>query len=640
MIDRVHDQFPFPIAVTVSSPSAATKPPVDLSGLSDAGLRARFLEWRMERPLTPRGRVDPSAVGTALDFASEAIRRTHRVHLYEEQRDAAWAMTAGQLVELETGEGKTFVAAVAGVALLTAARSVHIITSNHYLATRDATLLAPAYELLGLRSAVLPIGGPPENKRLAYAADLLYATAPELGFDVLRDELIDKGRVPPRLGTDLIARLRGTASDTRTDRVAPSGRPDVAIVDEADHVLLDEATSPLILAGHSSEESPDAATLRSALSVAGDLLAGRDFLQDEATASIRLTEPGRRSIAEKAPATGVFLRPWADYITNALHAAKLLRLNEHYLIDGDEILLLDSGTGRKLPGHRWQAGLHLAVLAQAGLPLRADGGHLASMTRPRLFARYRRVVGMTGTASHAAAEFRTLYGLPVHIVAPHYASRRRLDPQRVFGSQDACLRAVANEICARHSHGQPVLVGTRTIETSDRVMAVLRERGVSAEVLTGRDDAREAEIIARAGQPSAITVATNLAGRGTDIQLTPESLGAGGLHVIALERQQSPRIDRQLIGRAARQGQPGSAQVFLAADDWLLTEYAPRLSRWIVDHVSEGGELPAELARTLDETIDAVQKRADGFLARRRQELFIADRAHAGQASSRSTNHD
>lgn len=573
-----------------------------------------------------RGHVSPVAAETALAFAAESLRRANGIRLYEEQLTAARAMASGRLVELETGEGKTCVAAVAAVALLTSSRSVHVLTSNQYLAMRDAASLTPFYERLGLRAAALPVGGPPEQKRLAYAADVLYATVPEVGFDFLRDELADQRRPRRRLGQSLLGRLLGEERSQGAGRVAPAGRPDVAVVDEADHVLLDEAASPLVLADQACELAPDAETLRMACLVAESLQPGVDFRHDAATGAVRLTPDGQRAIAERAPDGSLCLRPWNDYVTNAIQAARLLRRDEQYLVVDNEIVLLDPGTGRKREGHRWQAGLHQAVLAREGLPLTADVGPLLAITRPRLLARYRRLVGLTGTAAHAASEFRELYGLSVEVVTPHFPSRRQIIPQRVFAFGAAKEAAVVEDVCARHATGQPVLVGTRTIESTDRIALALRGRGLAVEVLSGRDDAREAEIVARAGERGAVTVATNLAGRGTDIRLSAESLASGGLHVIVVERQQSPRIDRQLIGRSARQGQPGSAATFVSAEDWLLAEYAPRLARWIGDHASADGELPPSHARSLDRAIDAVQLRADRFLSRRRRELFAADR--------------
>lgn len=611
-------------------PPPAAALPNDLTGLADAELRAAYVAWRAGQPLVARGHVSPVAAETALSFAAEALRRARGIQLYEEQLAAARAMAAGRLVELETGEGKTYVAAAAAVALLTSARSVHVITSNQYLALRDAGALAPVWECLGLRAAALPTGGSPELKRLAYSADVLYATVPELGFDFLRDELAEQRQPPLRLGRTLLGRLRGEDLSQRSGRVAPAGRPDVAVVDEADHVLLDEAASPLVLAERPDDFAPDAETLRAACRVAELLRPVADFLHDVATGAVRLTPEGRRVIARLAPEGGLFLRPWNDYVTNAIQAARLLRRDEHYLVVDTEIVLLDPGTGRRREGHRWQAGLHQAVLAKEGLPLTADVGSLLAITRPRLLARYRRLVGLTGTAAHAADEFRELYGLSVQVVSPHFPSRREILPQRLFAFRAAKEAAVVEEVCQRNAAGQPVLVGTRTIESTDRIALALRERGLAVEVLSGRDDAREAEIIARAGAPGAVTVATNLAGRGTDIRLSPEAVASGGLHVIAVERQQSPRIDRQLIGRSGRQGEPGSARTFVSAEDWLLTEFAPRLARWIVDQASPDGELSPDVARSLDRAIDAVQLRADGYLARRRRELFAEDRLRDG----------
>jgi preprotein translocase subunit SecA len=606
--------------------TSASSAEVDLRAVSDDDLRTAWTA-HLHRAAAPPGPITkPRSIETGLDFAAEAIRRTLGLELYPQQRAAARALTHGRLVELETGEGKTVVAAAAAIALAPTRHATHIITSNQYLAQRDATQLTPACRLLGLSVAVLPSGPDLAAKRPAYSADILYATLPELGFDLLRDEYHRRSQPPVALGRSTLNRLTGQTDSPASAGQNPLPPPDLAIVDEADHVLLDEAVSPLVLAGEPGL-AVDAPVALAAHRLAQSLTIPRDFTFDPATSSVALTAAGRDRVSQARPHGERFLRPWPDYVTQALYAACCLRRDEHYLVEGDDVVLLDRGTGRRLSGHRWQDGLHLAVLIREQRPPRGDGRALATISRPALLSRYRQLLGLTGTASSAAHEFRSLYGLQVEVIPPHIACRRQIEPQRVFATTAAKEAALVDDIVPRHQCGQPLLVGARTIDSAERIAQAIADRGFDCELLTGRDEAREAEIIARAGLCRAITVATNVAGRGTDIRLDSHALAAGGLHVLVAERQQSARIDRQFIGRAARQGHPGSARFYLSAEDWLLTQFAPRLAAWITHRAGPSGEIDPSRASALAASIQQIQNRAETLSARARHELFTADRA-------------
>jgi preprotein translocase subunit SecA len=608
------------------APRFAQTEAVDLRAMSDGELRTAWTVHVRRAATPPNQKSDVRWLETGLDFATDAIRRTLGLELYPQQRAAARALTNGRIVELETGEGKTVVAAAAAIALAPQRHSTHIITSNQYLAQRDAALLCPAYRLLGLSTAVLPAGPDLDAKRRLYGVDILYATLPELGFDLLRDEYHHRSQPPVRLGSATLSRLSGDSCLGASAASARLPRPDLALVDEADHVLLDEAVSPLVLAGEAGLAA-DANVALAAHRIASALSTPRDFTVDPATSSIALTPSGRDVVSSARPHGERFLRPWTDYVSQALYAACCLRRDEHYLVEDDDVVLLDRGTGRRLSGHRWQDGLHLAVLIREQRPPRGDGLALASISRPALLSRYRQVLGLTGTASSATHEFRSLYGLQVSVIPPHVACRRQVEPQRVFATTRAKETALVDDVVQRHHTGQPQLVGTRTIDSAERIASALAERGLSSELLTGRDEAREAEIIARAGDVGAITVATNVAGRGTDIRVSPAALTVGGLHVLVAERQQSARIDRQFIGRAARQGHPGSARFYVSAEDWLLAQFAPRLAAWIASRAGANGELDPACASALTTSIQQIQARAETLSARARKELFAADLA-------------
>ena len=371
-----------------------------------------------------------------------------------------------------------------------------------------------------------------------------------------------------------------------------------AIVDEADSVLIDEARSPLIISEGARRPSDRTAVYREARTAAAALKNADDFQMQ--ARSIRLTEPGRQRVTETLPLEILPLlrRPWHQYVESALHAAHHLRRDVHYVVQGDEVVIVDEFTGRLCPERSWSAGIHQAVEALAGVTIHEENSSEVAVTRPAYFRLYPTLCGMTGTAREAAPEIRSSYKIDTVVLPLNRPCRRLLLPDRIFLNREAKLDAVARDIAQRERQGQPVLVGSRTIENSEAMAEKLSALGVAFRLLNAKQDAEEALIIAGAGRAGVVTIATNMAGRGAHIPLCKEAEAAGGLHVIGLERHEAARIDRQLIGRAARQGGPGSAQFYLSPQDDLLQRHAPKLAdRLARRSPSPDGELPARFAR-------------------------------------------
>lgn len=517
----------------------------------------------------------------------EALRRTVGVELYDVQLQAGAALAAGCVAEMQTGEGKTFAVALPACWWALTGEGVHVVTSNAYLAGRDLELLQPAYAALGLSAGLLPERAAPQAKRKAYECDITYGSGYEFGFDFLRDQLARQAAAARPIGSGYLSRLRSPQSAGESMQRGLVH----AIVDEVDNVLLDDACSPLVIAGVSGDGAPDAAAHALAREVAGKLVPEVEYGIDRVSDRAFLTAAGMTRIhgADIGAPFDVLERPWAEYVRQALRAEHLLQRDIHYVVHDDEVRIVDSSTGRIFADRNWQDGLHQAIETREGLPVRAERRPLASITRQRFFRQYRRLCGLTGTANGAEREFRQVYRLPVEVIPLHRRSQLRQLPPRYFPAAAEAQRAAIGSIREASRQGRPVLVGCGAIRVSEELSLRLQAEGIAHNVLNGRQDADEAEIIARAGEPKRVTIATNLAGRGTDIKLTATAAAAGGLHVIACGRQRASRIDRQLIGRCARQGAPGTAEFVVSADDPLLVQHAPRLSRQLADAPATGG---------------------------------------------------
>jgi preprotein translocase subunit SecA len=499
---------------------------------------------------------------------------------YDTQLIAGWWLLRGMLIEMATGEGKTFAATLPACAAALAGLPVHVITVNDYLASRDAQAMGPLYRYLGLECAAVVHGMGKPERRAAYASHVTYCSNKELAFDYLRDRAALGDRASPlHLAVEGLRDARARADATVLRGLS------FAIVDEADSVFIDEARTPLILSatvdGGGQRDAVD-----HALAIAGQLQAGAHFMLELARRRVRLTDAGRAAIErlEEAAPPSPFAAPRErdENVQRALEALHLYSRDEHYVVADGKVQIVDASTGRVMPDRAWERGLHQMIEAKESLALSGQRETLARITYQRLFRRYLRLAGMSGTATEVAPEIGRTYGLRVVRVPLHRPSRRAMLGVRCLRDGDAKWQAVADAVARiALGEGRPVLIGTRTVRASEALSAVLSERGIAHVVLNAKQDGEEAGIVAAAGRAGRVTVATNMAGRGTDIELGPGVLERGGLHVILTEYNESRRIDRQLFGRSARQGDPGSGEAIVALDDDLFTTQARWLAtRW------------------------------------------------------------
>ena len=540
--------------------------------LSDDEIRNEI--WRLRHRLLSRP-SDRAAIRRAFAFVSVITERQLGKRLYKVQLMAALALYRGMMVEMATGEGKTLSGLPAAVVAALAGRSVHVVTVNDYLAGRDAVELTPVFEAFGLTVGVIDSDSETEDRRAAYMSDVTFISNKNLTFDYLRDR-VALGQKRSR-GRARVGALTGHAEgrDLMLRGLA------FAIVDEADSVLVDEARTPLILS--STADDPEAEKLyQNALDLARALQPARDFELDGMRRQIVLTRRGKSAVAAHAEGWGGLwqIRRARDELTvQALSALHMFRAGHDYIVEEGEVRIVGEFTGRTMPDRSWQGGLHQMIEAKEGLEITGRKETMARITYQRFFRRYLRLAGMSGTCSELAGEFRETFGLGLVRIPTHRRCIRRHLGLRLFPHSDDRWRAVAEAVRRRHAKGQPVLVGTRSVEASERAASELARLGLDAEVLNARQSAEEAAVISRAGEPGAITIATNIAGRGTDISLGCGVAEAGGLHVILTEFHESSRIDRQLFGRSGRQGDPGTTEALVSLEDELFLRYAPRLTR-------------------------------------------------------------
>ncbi|MGH3408554.1 MAG: accessory Sec system translocase SecA2, partial [Streptosporangiaceae bacterium] len=484
----------------------------------------------------------------------EAARRALGERPYDAQLLGALVMMAGSVAEMATGEGKTLAGAVAAAWHATRGGHVHVMAVNDYLARRDAEWMGPVYRALGVSAGFLGSASGTDERRAAYAAQVTYAPVSEIGFDVLRD------------------RLR---TDPADQVMAP---PDVVLIDEADSVLIDEALVPLVLAGAGEAASTD---LRIAGIVRG-LRPGRHYEADDEARNVQLTDAGARAAEAALGGIDLYAEAQLDFLTRlnlALHAQVLLRRDVDYIVRDGRIQLISTSRGRVARLQRWPDGLHAAVEAKEGLAASETGEILDSITVESLVRRYPKVCGMTATAVTIGEQLREFYGLEVAVIPSNRPSAREDEPDRLYATRPAKERAVIAEISAAHAAGRPVLIGTLDIAESERVAAQLAAADLPCVVLNAKNDAEEAAIISEAGTRGTITVSTQMAGRGTDIRLGGRQgdggqvAGLGGLHVVGTGRHWTERIDRQLRGRAGRQGDPGRSVFFVSMEDDLVVSY-------------------------------------------------------------------
>ncbi len=555
-----------------------------LARIDGAGARQLTDDQLRARADTARSRA---RAGVALDallpevfaLTREVCARVLGLRPFDVQVMAAIALHQGKLAQLATGEGKTLVAVLPAVLNALSGLGVHILTANDYLAGRDAAWMGPAYAFLGLSAAAVSGGLDRDARRAAYAADVTYVTAKEAGFDFLRDQTVVE------------------ASHTVQ-------RPFFyAIVDEADFILVDEARVPLVIAGEANAPPIDHARMAA---LARALVPGLDYRVDEHARNVSLTDAGFRH-AEIALGGGPLHASGRDLTLAALHVAlhaeALLQRDRDYIVRHGRIELVDEFTGRVADNRRWPHGIQPAVEAKEGVEVRAEGVILGSIPIQHLVRMWPRIAGMTATAVPSAVEFKAFYRLTTAVFPPNRPCRRADEPDVVFTLRSAKMAAVVAEIERTHATGRPVLVGTASVAESEELFRALRARGVKCRVLNARHDAREARVIGRAGMPGAVTISTNMAGRGTDIVLgggdpaLHERVAAlGGLSVIGTNRHESRRIDDQLRGRAGRQGDPGSSRFFISLEDDLIRRYG-------VMGVIPAGHIPPPQAGPIDNPV-------------------------------------
>lgn len=545
-------------------------------------------------------------------LTNESLRRSTGMSYYDVQLLGGFALAAGTIAEIQTGEGKTITTALPAVLHAWMGRGVHVATTNDYLSKRDHDELLPVFERLGLSVGHLESQGPLADKTRAYACDITYGPGYEFGFDFLKDQISIRSRPNPPLGTRYLQRLRGVSFPET--RLAQRGHA-FAIIDEADSVLIDEATTPLILSGGQSSTSTATALYEFAKIQAASLTERDDYLLDLAKRSVRLTEAGWQRVYKafsNRPA-GRLARPWSQLIENALRAQHLFRRDVDYVVDQDKVLIVDQNTGRIHDERTWSSGLHQAVEVKEQVPVTPENETQARITRQRYTGFYAGIAGLTGTATGSETELREFYDLPVIQIPTHKPCVRKTMPLRSFDNCENKLCAIAKDSIVRSRTGQPVLIGTRTIRESIRLSEILQSDRVEHTILNGLQSEEEAAIVGQAGTAGTITVATNMAGRGTDIKLDARSLTAGGLHVAATEMHHSGRVDRQLSGRAARQGNPGSCQFFASAEDEMICANAPRLAAKMIANADRSGECNVDFSpamRRLQSTVESESLRA------------------------------
>jgi preprotein translocase subunit SecA len=588
----------------------------ELEDAGDAALRERSTALRVE---LRRSGFRDVLVARSFALVREAARRTIGERPYDVQLLGAWALLRGMVAEMETGEGKTLTATLPASTAALAGVPVHVITVNDYLVGRDAGNMAPIYAALGLSVGSVTHAATPRERRGSYACDVTYVSNKEVAFDYLKDRLT---LGPRRQRAHLqLERLRG--GELRADRLLLRGLC-YGIVDEADSVLVDEARTPLIISRPGEAEGLEAEVYRTAIAIARDFEEPRDFGVDRAARRVRLTPLGEARIRRRARTLGGL---WSgrhraeELVTQALCALRLYRRDQHYLVAGERIQIVDEYTGRVLPDRSWERGLHQMIEAKEGLAPTGQVHPLARISYQRFFRRYLRLAGMTGTAREVADELFSIYGLPTLRVPTHRPLRRSDWGERVFRGEEERWAAVVRRIRELHEQARPALVGTRSVAASERLSDLLRVEGLPHQVLNARQDAEEAQIIARAGEAGRITVATNMAGRGTDIRLAPGVAEAGGLHVIATERHEARRIDRQLVGRAGRQGDPGSFEICASLEDEMVRAHGRLGSAWLEGLAERAG--PTSRLRRW--RVRYAQWRAERLHARMRRELLRMD---------------
>ena len=610
-----------------------------IQALSDEALRAKTEEFKAR---VQQGETLDALLPEAFAVVREAGKRVYNMRHFDVQLVGGMALHQGKISEMRTGEGKTLVATLAAYLNALEGKGVHVITVNDYLASRDAAWMGKLYGFLGLTVGVNLSRMPHDQKQLAYAADITYGTNNEFGFDYLRDNMVYSA----------------------AERVQRS--LNYAIVDEVDSILIDEARTPLIISGQADDHTemykkldglPKLLSRMDQEQKVNEELVNGDFYVDEKGHQIQLSESGHEKAENILSEMGLLAEGASLYdagnislmhhVMAALRAHHLFHRDQHYVVQNGEVIIVDEFTGRLMPGRRWSEGLHQAVEAKEGVGIQAENQTLASITFQNYFRMYKKLSGMTGTADTEAFEFQSIYGLETVIIPTHRAVQRKDHQDKIYKSAREKYNAILEDIKDCYERGQPVLVGTTSIENSELIASFLEKEKLPHNVLNAKQHEREAEIVAQAGRPKGITIATNMAGRGTDIVLggnlereltaienndtmdemakavaiekarsewklrNTQVLESGGLHIVGCERHESRRIDNQLRGRAGRQGDPGSSRFYLSMEDSLLRIFAGDRVRGIMERLKlpEGEAIEAGI---VSRAIESAQRKVEG----------------------------
>ncbi|MCJ2038384.1 prepilin peptidase [Methylobacterium sp. J-059] len=605
-----------------------------LAGLDRTALDVRVAA--VAAALRVTGRFEGAVLAEAFALIREMSGRVTGQRHYSVQLMGAAALIDGRIAEMATGEGKTLTATLAAGTAALGGLAVHVVTVNDYLAERDAGMMRPLYAALGLTVGVVKSGQEQPERAAAYACDITYCTNKDLAFDYLRDRIALGQRA-----TNLRLKLESLhAARSRLMTLRLRGL-DFAIVDEADSVLIDEARTPLIISGQAeSQFRPE--TIALALALAAKLVESRDFVIDITERRILLTAAGVVAVKAAAaevlaePGGGAFRNPITceELVRQALSARHLFLRDEHYLVRDGKVQIIDHYTGRVMPDRAWSDGLHQMIEYKEDCSLSGARTTIARITYQRFFRRYRRLAGMTGTTRGVAAEFWSVYGLAVARIPTHRSLRRLSLADAVLPDQETKWRRAVERIRTLHEKGCPVLVGTRSVVASAVASRHLAEAGLTHTVLSAAQDGEEARIVSEAGLRGRITVATNMAGRGTDIKLGAGVADVGGLHVIMVERHDARRIDDQLAGRSGRQGEPGCFQAILSLDDPLLDGgllsrgMARRMMPLFGRHAQTFGRLLLRHAQARAERLHA-RMRADLLRSDQMQDRILAFAGHS-----------
>lgn len=569
----------------------------DMQALSDADIPARFAAYREE---AAGGRELDSLLPEVFALTREASRRVLGMRHFDVQLMGGMVLHQGKIAEMKTGEGKTLVATLPVVLNALSGRGVHVVTVNDYLARRDAAWMGQLYTFLGLTVGVIVHGLTDAERQAAYGADVTYGTNNEFGFDYLRDNM-------------------------KFYKHQLVQRPlNFAIVDEVDSILIDEARTPLIISGPGEKST----TLYGRINaIIPKLTRDEHFAIDEKARTVVLTDEGVVHCEGILNVTNLFDPAnitLQHHILQALRAHYLFTLDDHYIVKDGQVVIVDEFTGRLMPGRRFSDGLHQALEAKEGVKVEAENQTLASITFQNFFRMYKKLAGMTGTADTEAVEFQQIYGLEVVVAPPNKPMVRKDFPDVILKTQKEKFEAIVEEIRELHAKGQPVLVGTTSIEKSEYIAELLKKKRVPHEVLNAKHHEKEAEIVAMAGQKGRVTIATNMAGRGTDIVLGEGVRELGGLHILGSERHESRRIDNQLRGRAGRQGDPGSSRFYLALDDTLMRLFGSERIAGIMEKLGleDGQTIENPL---ISRSIENAQKRVEGHNFEIRKQLIDYD---------------